>query len=173
MCPWQKVRGALTPKLHLLSLAYALPLMSCRWLCHWSGTSHAMGASCPQEDSAAVCEAPGRGGIWCSQHLWRQHRGNPFPIKQVALEEKNSVWGRNVLLAAFALSYFSFYLSSSQGWVSLGCGSDHLICEPSGKAESTACAPLCLLPVLCYTLYFAIFLNPYKLMLFFSPFLSL
>lgn len=170
MCSWRKVRGALTPKLQLLSSTCTLPLVLCWWLCCWSGASHAMRVSCPQEDSAAVCEAPGRDGIWCSQHLRRQHRGNPSPIKQVALEEKKRIWGINVLLAAFAPSYFSFYLSPSQGWVRLGCASDHLLCKPSEKAESTACAPLSFLPVLYYTLHFAIFLKPSELMLFFFPF---
>lgn len=74
-----------------------------------------MEACCPQEDSAVVCEAPGRDGMRCSQHLQRQYRGNLFPIKQVALEENKRVQGINVLLTVFAMSYFNFYLSLSQG----------------------------------------------------------
>lgn len=127
-----------------------------------------MEACCPQEDLAVVCEAPGRDGMWCSQHLQRQYRGNRFPIKQVALEENKRVQGINVLLAVFALSYFNFYLSLSQGWVSLGCGSDHLLCKSSGKAESTA---LWLLPVL-YNTLFCIFFKTLQTDFFF-PFSSL
>lgn len=69
------------------------------------------------------------------------------------------------------LIFIFLQVMSSQGWVSLGCGPDHLFCVPSGRAESTACPPRCLLPMPRYMLYFTIFLKPYKAdLFFFNPF---